>query len=257
MEAVAYISGEGWSDAPACTSSILTAMGRGLNDGLPDGPRQRLVPLIPRLIGTRDDGRDTARSYMALDWLIRTYAPAWLCLADLEYLADTLRGSPRAHDTASLSSLITTLNAARAAAGAAAGDAAWDAARAAAWTAAEDAAWNAAWAAARAAARDAAWNAAWAAARVAARDAAEDAAWAAEDVARDAAWNVAWNAAGDPARAAARDAAEDAAEDATWDAAWAAARAVAGDALSSTVRQLQDSAVELFVAMIEPEEGAS
>jgi len=68
-----------------------------------------------------------------------------------------------------------------AAAGAAAGDAAWDAARAAAWAAARAAAWAAARAAARAAAGAAAGDAAWAAAR----DAAGDAAWAAARAAQE------------------------------------------------------------------------
>ena len=83
---------------------------------------------------------------------------------------------------------------------------------AAAWDAAWDAAWAAAW--------DAARTAAWDAARAAARTAAWDAAWAA---ARDAAWD-----------AAARDAA--------WDAAW--------DALSTTRRELQQSALRLVERMI-------
>jgi hypothetical protein len=67
---------------------------------------------------------------------------------------------------------------------AAAGDAAW----AAAGDAAKDAAWAAAWAAAGDAAKDAAWAAAW----DAAWDAAKDAAWAAAgDAAGDAAWDAA------------------------------------------------------------------
>jgi hypothetical protein len=80
---------------------------------------------------------------------------------------------------------IDELTAARAAAGAAAGDAAWAAAGDAAGAAAGDAAWAAAWAAAGAAARDAgaaardAGAAARAAARAAAGAAARDAAWAA------------------------------------------------------------------------------
>ena len=67
-----------------------------------------------------------------------------------------------------------------------------DAVRAAAWDAAGDAAWDAA--------RDDAGDAAWAAARAAARAAAWAAAWAA---ARDAAWDAAWAAAGAAAWAAA------------------------------------------------------
>ena len=49
-----------------------------LNDGLEDGPRQRLRPYLARTIGTADDGLDEARSWMAMDWLIRVYTPAWL-----------------------------------------------------------------------------------------------------------------------------------------------------------------------------------
>jgi hypothetical protein len=104
---------------------------------------------------------------------------------------------------------------------AAAGDAAWAAAR--------DAAGAAAWAAAWAAARDAAGAAAWAAARDAARAAAWAAAWAA---ARDAARAAAWAA----ARAAARDAARDAARAAAWDAAGDAERQWQGERLIAYLR---------------------
>jgi len=98
---------------------------------------------------------------------------------------------------------------------AAAGDAAWAAAKAAAGAAAKDAA--------RAAARAAAWDAAWDAARAAAKAAAGDAAWdAAKDAAwaaaKDAAWAAAWAAVGAAAKAAAWAAASAAAKDAAWDA---------------------------------------
>jgi hypothetical protein len=70
-------------------------------------------------------------------------------------------------------------------------------------------------------------------------DAARDAAW---DAARDAAWDAARAAARDAARDAARAAARDAARDAAWDAAW--------DALSTTRRELQQSALTLVARMI-------
>ena len=91
-----------------------------------------------------------------------------------------------------------------------------------------------------------------AAARAAAGDAARDAAGAA---AWAAAWDAARAAAGAAARAAARAAAGAAAWTAAWDAAWDAAGAAAGDAapaaLNSTKRQLQASAKDLVVRMIE------
>ncbi|WP_217585288.1 hypothetical protein, partial [Microbacterium sp. GbtcB4] len=43
--------------------------------------RQEPVPLIPPIIGTRDDGPGERRSYLALDWLIRTHLPTFLALS--------------------------------------------------------------------------------------------------------------------------------------------------------------------------------
>ena len=171
MEAVAWFAGEPHSDHPECASKLLTTFAMGLNDSWDADQRQKLVPFIPRLLGTRD-GRDHERGLLAADWLLRTYTPAWLRLANLTDEAEALAGHAPLTDWSGLADFMADLEAARAKA-------------AAARTAARDAAWDAAWtAAARAAARDAAW------------DAARDAAWAA-------AWTAAWAAAG----AAARDAA--------------------------------------------------
>jgi hypothetical protein len=227
MEAVAYVRGIGHTDHPACVAPLLGEMGRTLNDILPDALRQQLVPLIPDLPGTADDGHDEERSYMALDWLIRVYLPTWLelspaCRED----AAKVRELGRIIDMASAERAGPVVEQARKTAHARAARAAWDAA----WDAAGDVARVAAWDAgdvARAAAR-AAWVAAWAAG---------DVAWDAADAARDVAGDVAW----DVARAAARDVAGDVA----WDVARAAARA----ALRPTVEALQLSAIELYGRM--------
>ena len=91
-------------------------------------------------------------------------------------------------------------------------------------------------AAAGAAAMDAAWDAA---SRAAARAAAMDAAWAAAS--RDAAWSIAWDAAMAAARSASAAAAGDAtwtsARAAAWDAAWAAARDAQSKHLQSMVEE--------------------
>jgi hypothetical protein len=207
MEAVAYVAGEPWSDAPECACPVITAFMVSWNDGLPDDERSALLlPLIPKLVGTRSTPEiEERRSLMAADWLVRVHTPAWLRLAGMTAQADALAHLPEITSMEQVPSIRGPIEAARRDA-AAARAAAWDAARAAAWAAARDAAWDAA----RAAARDAAW------------DAAGDAAWAA-------------------ARAAARDAAWDAAGDAAWDAAW--------DALSTTKRELQQSAVQLVERM--------
>ena len=230
MEAVAYVAGEPWSDAPACACPVITAFMVSWNDSLPSNEdRDRLLkPLIPSIVGTRSTPEvEQRRATMAADWLIRVHTPAWLRAAKLESQAAALEALPEITDFSQCPSLMPTLEAVRKdsdAARAAARAAAWDAARAAAGDAAGDAAWAAAWAAAGAAAGDAAWDAArdaaWAAARAAAGAAAGDAAWAA---ARDAAWAAAWAAA--------------------WDAAWAA--------LKPTTERLQDGAVDLVRRMAE------
>jgi hypothetical protein len=236
LEAVAYVAGEPWSDRPACASPVLITYGQRLNDVLPDDLRQQLIPFIPRIVGTAGDGKDERRSYLALDWLTRTWLPAWLrlvpaCVSD----ADAIAGLPPVVD---LESAALVGEAVRAAAVGA--RAAWAAAWDAAWAAARDAAGAAARDAAGAAARDAAW------------DAARAAAWdAARAAARDAAWDAAWAAARDAAGAAARAAAWDAARAAAWDAAGAAARDAAGAALAPTVTELQTSAIALLDTMIE------
>jgi hypothetical protein len=206
-------------------SPVLGAYGRSLNDVLPTDRRQELKPYVPRLIGTAGDSKDETRSYMALDWLIRTYTPAFLDLAGLTVEAQELRSLRRIVDMVAakaagpvVKNARTKAAAARAAARAAAGAAAGDAA----WAAAGAAAWDAAWDAAGAAARDAAWDAAGAAARAAA-----------------------WDAAGAAAEAAARAAAGAAAGD--------AAGAAAGDALKPTVDSLQTSAIALLGDLIDGE----
>ena len=239
MELTAMFAREQHTDHPKCVSPVLGEFGRNLNDTLPDDLRQELKGLIPSLPGTAGDGWDESRSYMALDWLIRTWLPTWLEL------------SPRCREDArrirDLGRIVDLVSAERAGAivrpagrnAAAARDAARDAAGAAAWVATRVAAGAAAGDAAGAAARDAAWVAARDAAAAAAGAAAGDAAGAA---ARDATGAAAW--------AATRDATRDAAWDAAWAAAWAATRDAARDFLTPTVRVLQLSAIDLFAEMI-------
>jgi hypothetical protein len=189
MEAVAYVAGEPWSDAPQCACPVITAFMVSWNDALPSSAeRDRLLkPLIPQLVGTRSTPAvEQRRATMAADWLIRVHTPAWLRLSKLDTHAAALESLPEITDFAQCPSLMPALKAAQtdaAAAWAAARAAAWDAARAAAgaaaWAAAWDAAGAAAWDAAGAAAWDAAGAAAWAAAWDAAGAAARDAAWAA------------------------------------------------------------------------------
>src|SRR5206468_8471808 len=135
-------AGLGFTDAPSCASEVLTGFTISLNDRWDDGQRQKLVPFLPRMVGTRGDGQDEARGYLALDWLSRSYTPAWLDLAGLTAEAAELRALRRIVDLVAAQEagpVVRNAQGKAAAAGAAAGDAAW----AAAWGAAGAAAWAA------------------------------------------------------------------------------------------------------------------
>jgi hypothetical protein len=147
MEWVSYLADEGHTDAPECASTVLRLFTISLNDNWDETQRQKLVPFLPRMVGTANDGQDEARSYLALDWLIRTYTPAFLDLAGLTAEATELRNLRRivglvaAKDAGPVvrvaqKKAYAARDAAWAAAGAAAGAAAWDAARDAAGAAA-------------------------------------------------------------------------------------------------------------------------
>ena len=76
MEAVAYVAGEDWTDSPECTSPVLAAYGRVLNDEMNDDERQRLIPYITRLIGTRASLEvDLRRAFVLADAAVRVLVP--------------------------------------------------------------------------------------------------------------------------------------------------------------------------------------
>ena len=103
LELSAWLAGEPWTDRPACVSPVLGAFGRSFNDALPTDRRQRLRPYAPRLLNTAGDAQaDERRSYLALDWLVRTYLPTWLRLVPaLTTQADLLSA---AHEVTDLDS---------------------------------------------------------------------------------------------------------------------------------------------------------
>lgn len=230
------------TDAPVCVCPVLRAFVIDWNDAFPDtaegnAERMRLLgPLLPRLLDTAGDTREIEerRSWMAFDWIIREYTPAWLDAARLTTEADALRALAPVTDFGPLSTSMIALQEVYTKAAAAE-----TAARANARTLrgiprAADA-WAAAWEETEAAVWTAAWAAAWGAAKAAARNAVEAGAGAA-------AWNAAWTAAWTAAKTAAMTAAMNAARD--------AARA----ALAPTVAGLQTSAVRLLERMIEAED---
>ncbi len=226
MEWVSYIAGEPHSDEPTCVSPAVRAFCTTFNDSLEDGPRQRLRPYLARTIGTADDGFDESRAWMAMDWLIRTYAPTWLAAANLDGAAARLRTLDPVLAPPRLHAAIAPLGAARSAARVAWREA-LGASRAAVW---------APWLAGRMAARELAWESAAAAAWSAARMGVGD-------------------SAGDRARAAARELAGDAAATIGRDARHpgmgrAAARDAARASLAPVVAEVQRSAFGLLNRML-------
>ncbi len=202
MEWVSFLAGEPHSDDPSCVSPVLRAYCTALNDSLDHGSRQRLRPYLARTIGTAGDGLDGRRSWMAMDWLIRTYTPAWLAAAGFEAGAEQLAALPASEDSPSLRLGLSALTDARRQT---------RTGRTAALGPGRPAAWSAR-AAGRAAAREAAWGsagaAAWAAVRVEVEDMAGDRARAlARDIAADAATTIASTASTTGGSAAARAAA--------------------------------------------------
>jgi len=160
MEAAAYVAGEPWSDHPQCVSPVIGVFLRNWNDSLrSDDERTRLLkPLLPKILSTTaDPATEERRSYLSLDWMIRTYLPAWLRLTKLDEHADAIAALAPIVDMATATAAAPLVLAANDAA-----SKAWDAAAAAAAAAAGDAAGagfasrDAAGAAARAAARAAA-----------------------------------------------------------------------------------------------------
>ena len=229
MEWVSYLAGEPHSDQPICVSPVLRAMCIALNDGLDHEPRQRLRPYLTRTIGTANDGLDTTRGWMAMDWLTRVYTPAWLRLAGLATCAERLQSAAEVTDAASLRPALALLEGARREA---------RVARARAFRTPLPTGWAAALAAGMTG-REAAWAcagaAAWAAARIGIGDIAGDRARAA-------------------ARAAAGDAAAIAGRQAREAARRAGTRAAAQSALEPTLVTLADSAMVLLDRMLPTEQ---
>jgi len=81
MEAVAWLAGEPHTHAPTCVDSDIVNFVIAINDWWSDANRQRLIPYLPRLLGTARDNDHPAREqcyYLLLDWYARVSVPARL-----------------------------------------------------------------------------------------------------------------------------------------------------------------------------------
>jgi hypothetical protein len=83
MEAVSALAGEPWSNSPSCTSPVIAAYARSLNDWFPDDARQRLKAYIPRLVGTAEPDLELRRAFACADAAVRVFAPLAFAAAGL------------------------------------------------------------------------------------------------------------------------------------------------------------------------------
>lgn len=90
MEVVSWLADEGFTDAPACASPVITRYVIRLNDRWGHEKRQALKPYLLRMIGTGGDGKDSIREQIAAEWVSRRLLGPWLRLAGLDAEADHL-----------------------------------------------------------------------------------------------------------------------------------------------------------------------
>ena len=92
MEAVAWMEGEPHSDRPECACPVIGRFAMRINDAMPDDWRQKLVPFIPRLVGSRSPAHERERAKFLAWQAIRVFAPIWLDDAGLSQWAARMRG---------------------------------------------------------------------------------------------------------------------------------------------------------------------
>lgn len=133
MEFASYLAGEKFSDRPVCADPMLTEVAQRVNDSLSDTDRQKLLPLIPRVIGTRQpEGVDVKALYVRLAcWAARQVLDLvpekgrWKAVAAIEAAEGWCRGEvSREECRAAANAAVAAANAADDAADAAAAAAA-------------------------------------------------------------------------------------------------------------------------------------
>src|SRR5882762_184273 len=76
MEMVAFMERLPHSDSPSCTCPVFAAYTRGVNDFFSDADRQKLLPYLPRLVGTVSKEHEQERAeYLVREVTHRCVAP--------------------------------------------------------------------------------------------------------------------------------------------------------------------------------------
>ena len=94
MEMAAWFAGETHSDEPECSCPVLGAYGIRLNDRMPDDVRDRLLkPMVPLIVGTRDDAAKQKRAEFLALWAVNQVLPIVLEERGLGDLARACRSA--------------------------------------------------------------------------------------------------------------------------------------------------------------------
>jgi hypothetical protein len=118
LELAAWFAHEPHTDQPTAVSPVVASFVRWWAAGLDDDTRQRLKPFVPRLVGTSGDpALDRARRWVAIDWLVRRQATAWLRLAGLVEGAERLAAIGPLTDERELATAVEVLGTATTVAG--------------------------------------------------------------------------------------------------------------------------------------------
>src|SRR5687767_4751215 len=78
MELAAFLDGVEHTDRPRCVSETISDFVRFTNDHIPDNLRPRLLPFVPRLLGTADKKHEQACIETSAWAAIRVFGPAAL-----------------------------------------------------------------------------------------------------------------------------------------------------------------------------------
>lgn len=104
MEWVSYLASQPHNDHPQEVAHDLNEMCIHFNDTLDDATRQRMLPYLPRLLGTAGYKQEYDRGYVMVDFLTREYLPLWLDKADYKDMAQELRALPEIKNNAGMMS---------------------------------------------------------------------------------------------------------------------------------------------------------
>lgn len=103
MEVVALLNGGPHTDHPRCACPIISGYVRHINDNIPDDQRQRLLPYLPRLVGSVSEDHEQARHEYFAWQAVRVFAPAALRAQGyrrFERQLENAKSLPRALDIA-------------------------------------------------------------------------------------------------------------------------------------------------------------